>query len=320
MAPNSFAAVQLLQAPQTSLVVPPFAKPAHPSSLKQIVPHSSLVTLYLSGLSCRALVVIASELQQPTQDGNNTKDRFNLPPHQETTSVDKLDPGRPKSRTLLNSFKVSANVNCPVFQIAVCALVPVSGEDAASQDTLPGLSATQSQLNFQFSAPDSMGDGGKKDTKEVTVHNLLELGIRDATVMCVAKIIHSEISEEAILTWTNVQGYHISDPTSRPKSDDFETKNNKVVVKASLPSLWSQLAAPHTGIPNHSTGGLDILTLSEAIDVWKPGVEGVIDSVKLVLKGKTAREKRVILTLLSNTAMCTLSHKVGGSLCDLYLY
>ena len=313
MAPTSFAAVQLLQAPQASLIVPPFVKATHPASLKQIVPHSSLVTLYLSGLDCKALLVIASELQQPTLDGNNRS------PHQEASSVDGPDPGRPKSRTLLNSFKVSANVKCPVFQVAVCALVPVSGEDAAPQDTLPGLSAAQSQLNFQFSVPSSMGDGEKKDTKEVTVHNLLELGVRDASVMCVAKIIHSEISEEAILTWTNVQGYHISDPTSRPKTDDFETKSNKVVVKASLPSLWSQLAAPHAGIPNHSTGGLDILTLSEAMDAWKPWVEGLIDSVKLVLKQKTAREKNVILTLLGNTAKCALCRKVCGNPCGLYL-
>lgn len=307
MAPSSFAAIQLLQAPTKPPTLPPFSKLPH-TSLKQIISNTSLVTLYLSGLSCKALLLAASELQQPSQTENSDPNRSNSPHRSESNSINSSTPGRAKPRTLLNSFKVSADLKCPVFQIAVCALIPVGSEDGTSQDTLPGLSPAQSQLKFNLALPDRMGD--EEEKKDVTICNLLELGVRDASATCVAQIIHSEISEEAILTWTNVQGYHLSDPTSRPKTDDFETKNNKVVVKISLPSLWSQLAAPYTGIPNGSTGGLDILTLSEAIDAWKPGMESLVDSVKMVPKVKTAREKRVALGLLGNAAMCALCHKV----------
>ena len=308
MAPSSFAAIQLLQASTKTPALPPFSKlPC--TSLKQIISNSSLVTLYLSGLSCKALLLAASELQQTTQTESSDPNRSNSPHHSEANSINGSTPGKAKSRTLLNSFKVSTDLKCPVFQIAVCALIPVGSEDAISQDTLPGLSPAQSQLKFNLALPDRL-EGDEREKKDITICNLLELGVRDANATCVAQIIHSEISEEAVLTWKNVQGYHLSDPTSRPKTDDFETKSNKVIVKISLPSLWSQLAAPHTGIPNSSTGGLDILTLSEAIDAWKPGMESLVDSAKMVLKVKTTREKRVALALLGNAAMCALCHKV----------
>ncbi len=231
-----------------------------------------------------------------------------------------------KSRILQNTIKLSLEAKCPVLQTSVCALVmpgATAQEEGGGKEkapppeaTLPGLLPGRSQLDFQFAfLPSSPLEAEK--TKEAsigtaanTLCNLLELGIQDASVTCVTKVIHSEINEEAILTWKNVQGFRLADPISSPRSDDYETKNNKVVIKASLPYLWSQLAAPVTGIPSPSTGGLDVLILSEVIDLWKPCVEQVIKSVETAIERKAVRDKSILLALLCGAARSPLFCKV----------
>ena len=224
--------------------------------------------------------------------------------------------GKAKSRSLLSSVKVSVKAQCPVLQASVSALVMGDRESpgAVPLSTLPTLPfSQQSQINYLLVIPGSQpSEKPESDEKipPVKVCNLLEMGVRDASVTCVAKVIHSEVSEDSILTWSNVRSYHLTDPASSPKFEDFETKNNKVVVHASLPSLWTQLASPHTGIPNSSTGGLDLLILSEAVDAWKPGVEHLINMGQLALEKKENRDERVLLVLLSNTARIALCKKV----------
>ena len=209
-----------------------------------------------------------------------------------------------KSRTLLNTSKVSVDVKCPVLQGTVCALIMDESEEESS---FPGLFPVRSQLNFDVTVP-TMADG--ETSTVTTVCNLFEVGTADVNITCVAKIIHSEISEDAILSWKNVQSYRLIDPTSSPKSDTFEMKNNKVVFRASIPLLWSQVATPRTGIPNEGTGGIDLLVLPEAIDAWKAEVEHLVESVRMVIEGKAVREKRVLLGLLGCAARSPLYHKV----------
>ena len=306
MPPGAFVAIQLLQAPLEEPLI--LRKPPPKSSvLKELIPHSSLVTCYLSGLRCNALIETSTEVQY-TEGVKETGSR--------TATASAERGGKAKSRSLLSSVKVSVKAQCPVLQASVSALVTGDreGQGAVPLSTLPTLQSQQSQLNFLLDVPGTRPSGTPElDEKipPVKVCNLLEMGVRDASVTCVAKVIHSEVSEDSILTWANVRSYHLADPTSGPKLEDFETKNNKVVVHASLPSLWTQLASPHTGIPNSSTGGLDLLILSEAIDAWKPGVDHLVNMGQLALEKKENREERVLLVLLSNTARIALCKKVG---------
>ena len=297
----------------------PARKPTtHPTSMTEIARHSSLISCYVSGLTCNALIQTASELHKPEKRvaaGEGDPPADNISSNRQENS-DKL-----KCQILLNSVKISLDAKCPNLQFALCALVLHDKETGrlSPSASLPGLSHTQSQLDFKFTIPTIQVESAEPrekekpiDEPEMTICNLLELGIRDAKVTCVAKIIHSEVSEDAILTWKNVQEYSLSDPTFRPKSDDYEMKNNKLVIKATLPSLWSQLASPAVGIPD-STGGVDVLILNEAIDAWKPGVEHLIDTAQLALEMKSARGKRVLLTLLTNATRSVLGNKVHKS-------
>ena len=303
MAPAAFAAIQLLQVPRKLPFVS--AEPDKPTStrpstyLKQIAPHSSLLTIYTEGINCDVLLHTASVIQLTSHNKNNAL---------EETEQDQQNQGRTK----LDSFKISADLKCPVIQLAVCALVQGSSK---TEHTLPGLSQAQTQLNFhlhplQSVEADKSSDGG-------IVCNLLEAGLREATATCVAEIIHSELSEEMILSWTNVQGHNLSDPLLRPKSEDCEKKNNQLVIKVSLPLFWSQIAAPYTGLANPSTGGLDVLVLMEAIEAWQVGVEHLVATVKGVIDAKTLRDRKVLLALISNAARMPVHTmvRVNGCVC-----
>lgn len=311
--PGAFVGVQLLQAPPQQLQLQQ-KSPTHTTNLKEIASHSSLVSLYLSGLICNALIQTASELQQPREEGQpDVRNENNEPPRRSSPEPKQgsASSSKKKNRTLLNSIKVSVEAKCPTLQAAICALVlnSADSESGTTCKNFPGLSSNQSDLDFHFRVPEVSSELEETSAK-VTLCDLLELGVQDASVTCVGKVIHSEISEEAILTWNNVRNFQLSNPTSIPKSDDHEMKNNKLVVTASLPSLWCQLAAPHTGIASSSTGGLDVLILSEAVDAWRPAVEHLIELAKLVPGKKEARDKRVLLAHLSNAARSAIYKKV----------
>ena len=295
MAPTAFAAVQLVQAPRDSSGLRDKPRPPSRSmQLCELAKHSSLVTLYLTGLGCTALLYTASEIQQAALNRSRVAEGEQI----EATE---------KCKSLLSSYKLSAELKCPVIQAAVCALVPAEAD--GKESTLPGLSALQSQLSFHYALPASQG--GDCNCPEMEVRDLLEAGIREASVSCVANFVHSELSEEVVLTWRNIQDYELTNETTRPSSEDYEMSNNKVVVKALVPSLWSQLAAPHTGIACHSTGGLDVLVVLEAVEAWQGSVERLVKLATSVVQRKALREKRVILTLLNNATRSSLYHKVS---------
>ena len=214
-----------------------------------------------------------------------------------------------KAKTKIDSFKLSADVKLPVVQLAVCAVVPEE-EQKAKMSTLPSLSQAQSQLNFQLSnLPPITAEEGEAKSAAVCV--LLEAGIRESTATCVAEIVHSELSEEIVLTWRNVQDYQLQDLRKRPTSDECQEKKNRVVFSASLPLFWSQLASPHTGIACASTGGIDMLILLEAMEAWQSGAEQLLSSTQSLLSNKAHREKQVLLALIANAAKMPLMKKVS---------
>lgn len=297
MAPAAFVAVQLLQTPNDLT----FNQEEGTSniSLKEVVQHSSLLVCYASGVICDALLETASEFQETVHNKSRGEDEG------EGGEERGEGAGGTKARTKIDSFKVSADVKLPIVQLAVCALIP--GKDKPSRPSLPTLSHAQSQLHFQLVNLPPITEG--IETKSV-VCILLEAGVRESIATCVAEIVHSELSEEVVLTWQNVQGYQLQDLNVQPSSDECQEKKNRVVLSASLPLFWSQLASPRTGIANPDTGGIDLLILMEALGEWQGSVEQLVNSTQSLLVKKALREKQVLLTLIANAAKLHPTKKV----------
>ena len=312
MAPAAFATIQLLQTPKQLTLNPSRNSTTSNISLKKMARHSSLLVCYASGVGCDALLETASEFQDTVHNksrGEERKERAKEDGEREGGEGEGEE--GTKAKTKIDSFKVSADVKLPIVQLAVCALVPEEGEERTKRSTLPSLSQAQSQLNFQLSnLPPITAEGGEARSAAVCV--LLEAGIRESTATCVAEIVHSELSEEIVLTWRNVQGYQLQDVRKCPTSDDCQEKKNRVVFSASLPLFWSQLASPHTGIASSSTGGIDMLILLEAMEAWQRGVEQLISSAQSLMSSKALREKQVLLTLIANAAKLPLMKKVSA--------
>jgi hypothetical protein len=312
MAPAAFATIQLLQTPKQLTLNQSRNGTTSNISLRKVARHSSLLVCYASGVGCDALLETASEFQDTVHNksrGEERKERGDTAEGGGERGEGEGEEGT-KAKTKIDSFKVSADAKLPVVQLAVCALVPEEGEERAKRSTLPSLSQAQSQLNFQLSnLPPITAEGA--EARSAMVCLLLEAGIRESTATCVAEIVHSELSEEIVLTWRNVQGYQLQDVRKRPTSDDCQEKKNRVVFSASLPLFWSQLASPHTGIASASTGGIDMLILLEAMEAWQRGVEQLVSSAQSLLSNKALREKQVLLTIIANAAKMPLMKKVG---------
>ena len=312
MAPAAFATVQLLQTPKQLTLRHTSNGNSSTISLKEVAKHSSLLVCYASGIGCDALLETASEFQETVHNKSRGEERNE---EDEKIGRDREKEGDgdgeegTKAKTKIDSFKLSADVKLPVIQLAICALVP--DEDKAKRSTLPSLSQAQSQLNFQLSNLSPITAEKDGEGKSAVVCVLLEAGIRESTATCVAEIVHSELSEEIVLTWRNVQGYQLQDVQKRPTSDECQEKKNRVVFSASLPLFWSQLASPHTGIASSSTGGIDMLILLEAMEAWQRGVEQLISSTQFLLSNKALREKQVLLTLIANAAKMPLTKMVS---------
>lgn len=272
MATHSFAAIQLLQSPKEAIPLP--SRFSDTFTLKEIVRHMTLLTAYLSGASCHSLVQTSREIQETR-------------PQSEVGVVNK---------TILGSVDVLVDVQVPVVQTAVCALVP--REHIDSKVTLSGLSQEQSQLSFEL-----------ESGRDLVVCGLLEAGLKEVGLTVVAKILSSEVHEKMVLDWSHIHSYHDNNVQLNNQSNETETRNNHFVVQMSLPLLWSQVSSTHTGLAGPSTGGLDLFILHESIRAWQNGVEHLASIVNEVLKVKRSRDKRVLLTLVANAARNSMINK-----------
>ena len=265
MATHSFAAIQLLQAPKEAIPLP--SRSSNTFNLKEIIRHMTLLTAFLSGASCHALIQTSREIQE-------------TPPQVEVCVVKK---------TILGSVDVLVEVQAPVVQTVLCALVP--REPIDTNTILSGLSREQSQLSFEL-----------ESGRDLVVCDLLEAGLKEVGLTVVAKILSSEVHEEMVLDWSHIHSYHDNSVQSNNQSNETETRNNHFVIQMSLPLFWSQLSSTHTGIAGPSTGGLDLFVLHESIRAWQNGVERLASVVNEVVKVKRSRDKRVLLTLVANAA------------------
>ena len=150
----------------------------------------------------------------------------------------------------------------------------------------PSLSQMQSQLHFHLVNLPPITEA----TSRSAVCVLLEACVKESSATCVAEIVCSELGEEVVLTWQNVQGYQLQDVSAQPTSDDCQEKKNCVVLSISLPLLWSHLASPNTGIAGPTTGGIDVLILIKVMETWQRGVKKLLRSIQSLLTNKALRE------------------------------
>lgn len=302
MAPSSFATVQLLQTPK-HLTLDQEEVPSN-VSLKEVAKHSSLLVCYATGMGLDALLETASEFQETLHNKSRGKDDGNKTEEGEDERGNTSERGT-KAKTKIDSFKLSADFKLPVLQLAMCALV--SEKTEGDKSTFPSLSQTQSQLHFQLVNLPPTTEATSRSATCV----LLEAGVKESSATCVAEIVHSELSEEVVLTWRNVQGYQLQETSVQPTSDDCQEKKNRIVLSISLPWLWSQLASPNTGIAGPTTGGIDTLILIEAMEAWQRGVEKLLSSIQSLLTNKALCEKQALLMLIANAAKLPMSRKVS---------
>ncbi len=256
MSPSAFVAMQLLQHSPVRKMSP---EDQDKDQLQEIVPHKSLMTLYLSGAGADVMVSESQTLTPPT------------------------------SRT--SSLRVAAKVRCPVLQINLAALVSTGHGCSA----LPGLVQGQQQLDFRLLPP------CEKDEVCYEVQDLVEVGLKEVGVLLPATIITSRLQSVARVSWNDVvQGQ--SSILQESGQDMLESVENVLGVQLSVGSLWTQIAAPHSGPAHPSSGGLDVLIVSEAVQVWQEKVPRLLSRVKEMGKMKSQRDKQVLLTLLSLSA------------------
>lgn len=279
MAPGTCLSLQLLQFSSSVSIKCP---PDDTNKLTVIHPHYSLLTAYLSGLAANFLVLSSSEMQGPAtkKEGQSSVEG-------------------PQSAAV-HSIKVSAEVKCPVLQANLSVLV----DNEAASDNLPGLVPAQQQVDFHLippkPAPDRDGQGPMVNC------DLLEAGIKNASVSFAAHIFRSKTSQEPLVTWDSLGSTTANDPLQPVPTEGHKMQTNHMYVGISLPVLWSQLASPQCGLPDPTAGGLDILLLHDAIQAWDHPLQQLKESLLTLIKTKRAREKRVMLTLLSNAIQTSL--------------
>lgn len=277
MAPGAFLAVQFLQSSSSvSIKSSEPSLPSVPGKLSEIHAHKSLLTLYMSEVDAQVLVLSSSEVEGDTIVG--------------TTEQEDSLPRSHKMR--VKSFKVSAEVKCPVVQTNLSALV----EPGASTCYLSRLVPGQQQLDFILTTPNTTGDSG------LVVCDLLEAGIKEASMSFAAHIFRSETRQVPLLTWDSLESQRETAMTLQgsdsTKSQDI--KNNNVHVGINIPLVWCQLASPPCGLPEPSAGGLDILLLHDATKAWQDPLHHLKHSVLSLMNSKAKRDKEVMLTLLTN--------------------
>lgn len=277
---SAFVAVQLLQhaPPRKVTSVDHF-----PGVLEEVIPHKSLLTVYLSGVSADVLLYTFSEMH-----------------------------GIAPATSRVSSVKVAAKLNLPVAQVNLCALVSAA---ANSCSALPGLVPAQQQLNFSLLLP------SKIVQPEFVLCDLLEAGIKDSNLSVAASIVTSKLDTEAVLSWEHIKkgGSDVSlDGHAATRCDSGEGKNNELMVDMSVPLLWSQLAAPQCGLAQLSSGGLDLLIVCEAVCAWEDKVRTLCQSLTALLQSKAQRDKQVLLTMISIAAKSqSLSKPFNPVLCEL---
>ncbi len=190
------------------------------------------------------------------------------------------------SKRILSSVEIVGRVNLPTIQTSICCLVPKSDANR----TLLSLSPEQSQLLFEISS-----------SKDLTLCTLLEAGLKDSCLTLVAKLLTSEVHEDGVLEWNHVHQYGNIESVS-PSHAEVESKNNHFMVDAVLPRVWSQVATTHTGIASSVTGGLDLLVLYEALEVWHEHIGGVVSVAGKLFSDKTSHDRHILLTIIANAA------------------
>ena len=207
---------------------------------------------------------------------------------------------------LLSSLKVSVLGHCSSLQASLAVLLSQHTLKQFHTSLFPQLPPHLSRLDV--SVAQSAG-----------LCSLLEAGCSNASITAAARVVTREVSHKALLTWENVRNQPPESNRNRPPSRSVERVNNKLMLSVSLPRLCVDVAAPHTGRVEPSTGGLDLLVVAGMGEAWWSRVQRAGQAVKELLATKASKDKAIMLALLSNATRSPLHYKVCWSTCTVHL-
>lgn len=138
----------------------------------------------------------------------------------------------------VSSLQLSLKGDCSSVQLSLAAQLSV---DTCSLPSLPNLLTNSSRLEVLVGPSPRLC-------------SLLEVGCLSPSFTIAAKVVTLEVSRRAILTWEHITSHPSDGGVWRSSSQQQEEVNNKIAVSLSLPQVWADVAAPHTGRPGASTG------------------------------------------------------------------
>ena len=200
---------------------------------------------------------------------------------------------------ILSSLKVSVLGHCSSLQASLAVLLSQHTLTHFPTSLFPQLPPHLSRLDV--SVAQSAG-----------LCSLLEAGCSNASITAAARVVTREVSHKALLMWENVRN---QPPESNHNPPPSASVNNKLMLSVSLPRLCVDVAAPHTGRVEPSTGGLDLLVAAGIGEAWWGRVQRVARAVEELLATKASRGKAIMLALLSNAARSPLHYKVRWGTC-----
>ena len=206
------------------------------------------------------------------------------------------------SQCTISSLQLSLQGQCKTVQLTLATLL---SDGVTPPPSFPNLLTNSSRLQVMDHSP--------------SVCSLLEMGCVSPSFDLVAKIVTLEVSHRGILTWEQVQSEAVD---RKPTSQQTEQVNNKLAVSVTLPQLWIDIAAPHTGRlsastgmkhvyivwlpctphPPYNIGGLDLMVGGAVGVVWQSRLKVIVRHVQELMDAKRARDRRVFLGLLTGAA------------------
>ena len=273
MSPGAYGAVQVFQ---NSTISMPLSLPVLPvkddSPKHREARMSPLVTIYVSGAQCSALVYHHSSKTNCLSQNTD----------QETNNVQMV-------------VKISSKLHLPVLQAGLFSIVTVSPGTAVSSTDDP-----QSILNFSLRLPDC-------DPQSYRVVNLAEGGLRHSSAMLTAKIVQSEWSTDPVLLWNQLTSHH-HPPRPPPELPQSELSTNSIAVDIKLPSFSIRLNGPPKASPSQDSLLLDPSLVAEVVATWKPRVTSLVTAVDTLLKNKRHADRKMLFTLLTSaTEIATIA-------------
>lgn len=212
----------------------------------------------------------------------------------------------------INSLHLSLQGSSSSMQLSLAVKL---SEDTTPPPSLPNLVTNSSRLEAVLNPCPGLC-------------SLLEAGCVSPSFTVATKFVTLEVSHRAVLTWEHVLSHPLEGSMRKTTCQQQEKVINKVAVSVSLPQVWADVAAPPAGTIGASSGtyleaccmhtlmnpsclgSLNLLAGLEVGVAWLNQLKSISSSVHELVDTKQARDRKILLALLSNAARSTLHQKV----------